>query len=124
MKKIFLTLVAFAALAAAADVTQTIDGTWNTAMQGGDHVVPVALVLKQDGTKVTGSIMMPGNEIPLQGSFENGQLALTGRWNRRAISQEIKLTAKLLEDGTMAGEMGGGGHAMHWTAERLKAKKK
>lgn len=124
--KLLLTFAAMAALAVAADNSQTVDGTWNLGMQGGDHVVPVALVLQQEGGKVSGTLMMPGNDVPLNGSFQEGQLTLTGTMEGRehGASQQVKLTAKILDDGTMAGDFGSGTRSMKWTAERLKARKK
>ena len=59
MTKIMAALAAMLMLAAE---PATVTGTWNMGLQG-DHVVPVALVLKQDGKTVTGTILMPTSMI-------------------------------------------------------------
>ena len=55
-----MTNILIAAIAAVAigDAAPDVTGTWNMGLQAG-HVVPVALVLKQDGKVVTGTIAMP-----------------------------------------------------------------
>lgn len=62
---------------------QSLTGTWNMGLQGG-HVIPVALVLKQDGTTLTGTLAMPAQhvgqtvDVPLKGDVSNGTLTLSG----------------------------------------------
>src|SRR5256885_9408502 len=51
----------------------------------GDHVIPVALVLKQDGQKLTGTIALPTQnagrrvEVTLSGEFVDRAFKLSGR---------------------------------------------
>ena len=107
----------------------TVTGTWNMGLQG-DHVIPTALVLKQDGHEVTGTIALPTQnigqrvEVKLTGTFADNVLTLSGNvenakeptndrnhrvtWETRARSK-----ARLP---FMAG-------SIPWTAERLKERK-
>ncbi len=50
--------IAALAATAPADGAATAAGTWNMGLQGG-HVVPVALVLTQDGSAAAGTVAMP-----------------------------------------------------------------
>ena len=115
-----------------ADSAPNITGTWNMGVQGG-HVVPVALVLKQDGKTVTGTIAMPTQhvgerlDIALTGALDGAALTLSGKADEAAEPTTIEIAGKLLEDGTMEGTvevvMGNGTHRANWTAERLKERK-
>jgi len=115
-----------------ADSASNITGTWNMGVQGG-HVVPVALVLKQDGKTVTGTIAMPTQhvgerlDIALTGALDGAALTLSGKADEAAEPTTIEIAGKLLEDGTMEGTvevvMGNGTHRANWTAERLKERK-
>jgi hypothetical protein len=58
MIKSFIGIVALATNVAVAAEPATITGTWNMGLEG-DHVIPVALVLKQDGPTLTGTIALP-----------------------------------------------------------------
>jgi hypothetical protein len=100
-----------------------VHGTWNLSVQT-DHVFQVGMVLKQDGKAITGTLLMPGGEVELTGSFEDGALTLAGEMpESNGHGGKIKLAGKLQEDGTLAGEFGGGRANMKWTAERLKKKR-
>ncbi len=126
MTKLFVALAMTAALAGGKDVT----GVWNMSLQF-DHVVPVGMELAQDGSKVTGKILLPTQkgdryEVALSGSFVDGTLKLSGVSEEKSNSGELRLEATLDEDGMLSGtiSMAAGGHGgMKWTAERLKVKK-
>jgi hypothetical protein len=130
MTKTFIGIVAMAAALAAAE-SPNITGTWNMGLEG-DHVIPVALVLKQDGHNLTGTIALPtqnaGNrvEVKLAGEFADGAFKLSGTVEGAKEPTTLAISGKLLDDGSMEGkfEMPGHGHgAMSWTAERLKERK-
>src|SRR3954469_8853780 len=79
-----ITMVALAAgLAAQTKKAKGLTGTWNMGLQGG-HVIPVALVLKQDGDTLTGTISMPTQKIgqtvdvALKGEIAHGAYTLAG----------------------------------------------
>jgi len=113
-------------LAAIAGDPATVTGVWQVGLQG-DHVVPVGLELKQDGTKVTGRILLPSNhgdrrEIELAGSFIDGTLTLEStaevslKMHDRDGKTKLKLQGRMEKDGTMSGTFM---DTMPWTAERL-----
>src|SRR5258708_39264475 len=84
MIRLFAAVIAVLALAAD---TATVSGTWQVGLQG-DHVIPVALVLKQDGRKVTGKILLPRSqgeraEIELVSEFADETLTLASPTEER-----------------------------------------
>ncbi len=101
----------------------TVAGTWNISLMG--H--PIALVLEQDGKKITGTMMMMGKDVPVDGEFADGTLTLTSpaRIGAPDAHETVPLTlnAKLQEDGTLAGEIASAKGPMAWTAERLRQRK-
>ena len=113
------------------DEKTNVTGTWDMAMMSHQ----IGLVLEQDGTAVTGTLMMMGKDVPLSGDFTDGKLSLVGKGafmsrpdghggegGQKPIP--ITLTGVLKDDGTLEGEapaMGGG--IAKWTAERLRKKK-
>jgi len=124
-------LAASIALLLAADTAPTVTGTWNMGLQGG-HVVPVALVLKQDGNTVSGTVAMPTQhvgerkEIELKGEFAAGVLKISGVVEGAADPTTIEIEGTLQEDGSMEGTLamiGKETRRVPWTAERLKERK-
>jgi len=118
----FLTL--FVLLTAPVDIS----GTWQMGLEL-EHVIPVALVLTQDGTSVTGTLTMPphGNgqrqEVKLSGELIDGTLKLSGVIDEARQNETVVLTGRLQDDGSLAGSVSVRDHDMSWTAERLKERK-
>jgi len=113
------------AVAAAPDVT----GTWTMRLNAG-HVIPVPLVLKQDGATVTGTITLPTQnfdtqvEVPLKGQLADGAFSLSGTVEQAEKPTAVTIAGKIRDDGTLEGEAEVTGHShMPWTAERLKERK-
>ncbi len=114
-------------------------GTWNIEMMSHQ----VALVIEPaEGNKVTATIMLMGNDMPLKGELVDGTLTLTGVKPEGSTGGAATLggpqhgapatgekpaarpiTAILQEDGTLAGEMMTNLGAAKWTGEKLKKKK-
>jgi hypothetical protein len=122
-------VIALAAGLAAFVETPNISGPWNMGLEGG-HVIPVALVLKQDGTKLTATIALPTQntgqrvDVALSGEFVDGALTLSGTVEHAQEPTTIDISGKLLDDGTLEGTFMMPGHGkMPWTAERLKERK-
>ena len=109
-----------------------VTGTWNMGLQG-DHVIPTALVLKQQDTKVTGTIALPVDrsgqrvEVELTGDFVDGALKLSGRVENASEPTTVAIAGTLKEDGSLEGTLSAQAHGQHhelpWTAERLKERK-
>jgi len=119
------------AIALAADSAPSLTGTWNMGLQGG-HVVPVALVLKQEGKTLTGTISMPTQhvgerkDIELTGEFDGGVLKLSGAVDGAAEPTTIDVEGRLQDDGSLAGTLSmiaKETRRIECTAERLKERK-
>jgi hypothetical protein len=128
MTKTFIGIVAMAAALAAAE-SPNITGTWNMGLEG-DHVIPVALVLKQEGQTLTGTIALPSRnssqrvEVKLAGALSDRTFTLTGTYDHDKDPKTLNISGKLLDDGTMEGTFSMADHGkMPWTAERLKERK-
>jgi hypothetical protein len=136
-------LIALAGASAfAQEKAVTVDdfaGTWNIEVMSHQ----VALVIEpQEGNKVTGTMMMMGRDVPLQGELAGRSISFVGvkeveahveaahaggashvgNQNPGANAKPIVVT--LLEDGTLSGEMMTSGGPVKWVGEKLKAKKK
>ena len=118
-----------AALLLAAAATPDITGTWTVRLNAG-HVIPVPLVLKHDGSTLTGTIALPTQnfdtqvEVPLKGQLTDGAFTLSGTVEHAEKPTTVTLTGKIRDDGTLEGEADVTGHAhIPWTAERLKERK-
>ena len=137
MTKQLTTMIAVLALAGSVSAqTKKADGltgTWNMGLQGG-HVIPVALVLTQEGETLTGVVSMPTQKIgqtvdvPLKGTLANGAFSLSGTVEGAKDPTTIEITGKLNDEGMLEGRvvMSGtsGPHGdMPYTAERLKERK-
>ena len=63
-------LIAVAAMASAQDHTAAavaqVTGAWKVSLHG-QHVIPVGMELTQDGSKVTGTLMLWNGDVDLQG---------------------------------------------------------
>jgi len=112
--KMLLALVATAAVAIAAP---SVSGTWSMTVDAGSHgTLKMALTLKQEEMKVSGTFASPHGDMAVEGTFENDALRLaTG-------DGSITFTAKLKEDGTLSGYLSSEMGDMKWTAERASNK--
>jgi len=105
---------------AAAQTAARVAGTWNMTLLSHQ----VGLELTQDGAAVTGTLMMMGKDVKVEGTFTDGVLALTGIGAKMADHEggqamEIKLRGRLTPDDTLEGEIDTARGPAKWTAERL-----
>jgi hypothetical protein len=127
-KLLMLTAAIFAAATLSAEAP-TVTGTWNMGVQGGDHVVPVALVLKHDGNKVTGTIAMPTQrtgqpvDVEMTGEMTDGTFTISGTVPGAAEATTIAVAASLKDDGSLEGTVSMRDHKMSFSAVRLKVRK-
>jgi hypothetical protein len=139
MIKSVTTMIAVVALVAGVSAQHgntgapNLTGTWQMGLQGG-HVIPVALVLTQDGATLTGTVSMPTQrigqtvDVELKGEVSNGALTLAGTVEGAKEPTTIAITGKLNDEGILEGTvtMGGRGDGhrdMPYTAERLKERR-
>lgn len=106
----------------------SVTGTWNMGLQG-DHVIPTALVLKQDGHDVTGTIALPTQnigqrvEVKLTGTFADNVLRLSGDVEHAKEPTTIEIQGHFADEGDLEGTIAVHGRSIPWTAERLKERK-
>ena len=98
----------------AADVNVT--GTWTMNVTGGPHGnATMGLVLKQEGTKVTGTFSSGHSaDMEVAGQFKDGQLDV----ETKGGDSRIIFSAKLKADGTLSGSISSEMGDMKWTASR------
>jgi len=106
-----------------AKASEGVAGVWIILLEGHQ----VGLGLEQDGQKVTGTLQIMGQNVPVDGGFVDRLLTLTGNASVGAHGDRqmapMKITAKLKDDGTLEGEINTARGPMKWTAERLKPPK-
>ena len=116
------------------DDTRNVDGTWDMNLMSHQ----VALVLQhdaKDATKISGTLMVMGKDLEVNGDFVDGKLTLIGKGalmgprggdghgdQAAPPPAPMKLVGTLKDDGTLEGEMPTPQGAAKWTAERLKKK--
>jgi hypothetical protein len=133
LTRMMAVLVLVGSVSAQTKKAEGLTGTWNMGLQGG-HVIPVALVLTQEGEALTGVISMPTQKIgqtvdvALKGTLASGAFTVSGTVDGAKEPTTIEITGKLNDEGMLEGRvvMGGstGPHGdMAYTAERLKERK-
>ena len=115
-----LLTLAIGTVPAAAQTAPRVAGTWNMTLMSHQ----VGLELTQDGVAVTGTLMMMGKDVKVEGTFADGVLALTGVGAKIADREggeamAIKLRGRLTPDDTLEGEIDTARGPAKWTAERL-----
>ena len=95
----------------------TVTGSWTMSVQGGPHGdATMALTLKQDGTKVTGTFVSGhGPDMEVKGEFVDGALKIETEGD---ADHKVMFSAKLKDDGTLAGSISSPVGDMTWTATR------
>jgi hypothetical protein len=107
--------ILIAALVATVLVTAdaSVAGTWSMTVDTPHGAMTMELTLKQEGTKVTGTFISgPHPDMAVEGTFADRTLKLetTG-------DMKISFTAKLKDDGKLAGSLSTEMGDMAWTAE-------
>ena len=102
----------------------TVAGTWTMHVEGGPHGdATMALTLTQEGTKVTGTFACGHTaDMAVAGEFVNGELKI--QTTAGADDSKILFSARLKEDGTLAGYISSQMGDMKWTASRAAETKK
>ena len=124
MKHACVSLLAAAAvlLCAPAALAQTtsLTGTWKVEFVTDQGPMPAVLVLKQDGTKLTGDLTSDQGSLPVSGEFTDGKLNLTMSIDACGMSLTITLKAVLEKDVLKGDADFGGFGSATWTATRGK----
>ena len=117
-----LAVMAALVLTASVATAVPVSGTWNLSFDSPHGPAAMALVLKQDGTKVTGTFASGHHpDMAVEGEFADGTLKLE---TTEAGDDKITFTGKLKDDGTLAGYLSSPMGDMKWTAARAPEPKK
>ena len=127
MLKTLLTLAAACGFAitvaaqerAASSITD-VTGTWAITIESHQ----LGLELEQKDAKVEGTLYAMGQRIPLVGTFADRKLVLKGERTEDQIPHAEDgagpITATMMDDGTLSGELSTNHGRAKFTAERLK----
>ena len=110
------TLIAVMAAALLSSYAATVGGTWSMSIDSPHGNMKTSLTLKQDGTKVTGTFRSQMPDMTVEGTFENGTLKVETSYT---AEHKLVFSAKLKDDGTLAGYVSSDMGDMNWTAERV-----
>ena len=99
----------------------SVGGNWSVAVKGpaahGD--MQATMQLKQEGKAITGTFSVHGTEHALKGQFTDATLTL--ETTDTPADKGLTFTAKLKDDGSLAGYLSGPMGDMQWTATRAAA---
>ena len=126
MLKTFLTIAAACAFAIAAAAQERpansitdVTGTWVISIESHQ----LGLELEQKESKIEGVLHAMGQRILLVGTYEDRKLILKGEQHEDQTQPALgagPITATILDDGTMEGELSTNHGRMKFTAERLR----
>lgn len=105
--------------AATADTTK-VDGKWAMNVETPQGAMDVALDLKSEGKKITGTISSPQGDAPLEGEFDDGKIMFAISIDSPEGAMAIGFAGAMKEDGTMAGTLTGPFGEAPWSASRVK----
>jgi len=121
MKRACIAILSILSIALTASAAQTVTGVWTVTIEGSPHGdQTMGLTLKQDGSKVTGTFSSGHSpDMAVAGEFAKDELKIETAGDADA---KIIFTARLKEDGTLAGYVSSPMGDMKWTATRADAK--
>ncbi len=121
LASLFTSLVIASAIAGAqtpGKAAPGVGGAWNLMVKGpaahGD--MPATMQLRQEGKAITGTFAVHGTEHTLKGEFSDATLTL--ETTDTPADKSLSFTAKLKDDGSLAGYLSGPMGDMQWTATR------
>ena len=97
------------------------NGRWTGRITGTPHGdMAMGLSLKQEGTKVTGTLTTDHTgDLPVEGELQGRTLKLSTTGN---AEPQLTLTGTLKDEGTLGGTLSSQMGDMTWSAERVKDK--
>jgi hypothetical protein len=97
---------------------ETVTGTWSMTVDSPHGHAAMGLVLKQDGTKVTGTFASGhAPDQAVSGELVNGVLKIESEGDS---DHQVIFRGTLKSDGTLAGTISTPMGDMTWTAQRVK----
>jgi hypothetical protein len=101
-------------LAVAQDKAANVSGTWAVSVTGDAGNAEQTIVLKQEGSKISGTFKGPRQSGPLEGTVDGNNISFH-------VATRVPLDYKGTIDGdTMKGTLTGRGKTGDWTAKRAK----
>jgi hypothetical protein len=113
LKVIAHVVILCATLIGAPAAQDSVVGTWVLEIQGHQ----AGLGLEQNGSTLTGTLVIQGRNIPVEGEYVDRTFTLASAPDD---PNKVKLSGKLKEDGTMEGDVETRHGTLRWQAERLK----
>jgi hypothetical protein len=97
-----------------------VSGSWKVSLHG-QHIIPVGMELKQDGTKISGTLMLWNGDVPLEGELVDGTMKASGRLEPTdgTPAGDRTVTATVQPNGTLEGTFAGDHGKIKLTAERF-----
>ena len=98
----------------------SVSGSWKVSLHG-QHIIPVGMELKQDGQKVTGTLMLWNGDVALDGELVDGVMKVSGRLEPTdgTPAGDRVVSATLLPNGTLEGNFSSDHGQIKLTAERF-----
>lgn len=103
-----------------AKAPDSVAGKWDMSAETPQGTMPVTLVIKLDGKKVTGTLASAQGETPMEGEFADGKLTMSIVFQGSSGQMNITFNGALKDDGTLAGTFDFGQGEMKWSATRAK----
>lgn len=98
----------------------SVAGTWTMSVDSRHGAMKMALVLKQDGTKVIGTFSSGhAPDQPVEGEFSGGALKLA---TNGSDDHAVTFSGTLKDDDTLSGFLSSRVGDMKWTATRVQTK--
>lgn len=113
------TAAAQAVAAAKADASK-IDGKWTMNVQTPQGAMDVAMDIKSEGKKISGTITGPQGDAPFEGEYADGKIAFGISIESPEGAMAIGFAGAMKDDGTLAGTLTGPFGEAPWTAARVK----
>lgn len=113
-------IIAAQAAPAANAAAAKVDGKWAMNVETPQGAMDVALELKSEGKKITGTITSPQGDAPLEGEYADGKIAFAISIESPEGAMAIGFAGAMKDDGTMAGTLTGPFGEAPWTASRVK----
>lgn len=98
----------------------SVAGSWKVSLHG-QHIIPVGMELKQEGRKVTGTLMLWNGDVTLDGELVDGAMKVSGRLEPTdgTPAGDRVVSAMLLPNGTLEGSFVFEHGQIKLTAERF-----
>lgn len=111
----------YAAAQTPAKPAASVAGAWNMTVTGPDgQPMPVTATFKQDGKKLTGTLVGPQGEVALEGEYAEGKIKFGVSVPSDSGPMNIGFTGTMQNDGSLSGMAAGPFGEIPWTAVKSK----